>query len=152
MSTHHGFGPELGNRPITYTCRCGYRNTAYSAVADHITAERTKAHAPRLLTTIPAADLSQPAGIEIASTPYGDEYEAIEIRLVVRESVGNYPQHSVRVRRSSIPFLIDALEAHRLDDKVDPCAACAAQAFAARLTAASRTITHTCPEHIAEVP
>lgn len=40
----HGFGPELGRKPITYTCRCGYRNTDYGVVVDHITDENTIAH------------------------------------------------------------------------------------------------------------
>lgn len=145
MSTHHGFGPELGRNPITYTCWCGFRDTDYSKVARHITDERQRAHEPRRRTTIPAVDVSPPAGIEIASTPHGDENAAVEIRMVVRESEGHYRHHMVLVHRASIPFLIEELEAHRLDKALDPCAACAAQAFAARLTDAAMRTEHTCP-------
>lgn len=145
MTQQHGFGPELGRRPPTFTCRCGFRSTAYGEVGRHIAEERERAHTPRSLTTIQAADLSAPAGIEIASTPYGDEYDAVEISTVVPASDGTYHHYRVRVLRSSIPFLIKALEAHRLDDKIDPCDACAAQAFAARITDDSRWIKHTCP-------
>ena len=123
MSIQHGFGPELGggsNRsPITYTCRCGFRSADYYTVGKHITDESAIAHEPRRLTTIPAVDISPPAGIEIASTPHGDENDAIEIRMIVRESVGHYRQHMVIVHRASIPFLIEELEAHRLDEKLD---------------------------------
>jgi hypothetical protein len=146
MSERHGFGPELSRDPTTYTCRCGFRNTDHDEVARHIADEYARAHAPRRLTTIPAVDVSPPAGIEIASTPHGDENDAVEIRMIVRESEGHYRHHMVIVHRASIPFLIEELEAHRLDGSADPCDACAAQAFAARLTDAAMKIEHTCPE------
>ena len=63
---------------------------------------------------------SPPAGIEIASTPHGDEHAAVEIRVVIRENDGSYRQHMVLVRRDALPFLIDALERHRLDSASDP--------------------------------
>jgi len=147
MTTHHGFGPELGRKPITYTCRCGFRSTDYAEVARHITDERAIAHAPRRLTTIPAAVGSPTAGIEIASTPHGDENDAVEIRMIVPDGEpGRFSRHLVIVRRSNIPFLIEELEAHRLDKDLDPCAACAAQTFAARLTDDAARTKHTCPE------
>jgi hypothetical protein len=114
MNAQHGFGPELGRSPITYTCRCGFRNTNYGTVGKHITDEIDRSHEPRRLTTIPAVDVSPPAGIEIASTPHGDDNDAVEIRMIVRESEGHYRQHMVIVHRASIPFLIEELEAHRL--------------------------------------
>lgn len=58
----------------------------------------------------------------------------------------NYRHHMVIVHRSTLPFLIDELEAHRLGKDLDPCAACAAQAFAARLTDAAARNEHTCPD------
>ena len=146
MTTQHGFGPELGRKPTTYTCWCGFRSTEYGEVGRHITEERERAHAPRRLTTIPSALASPPAEIVIATTPHGDAHDAVEIRAVIRESDGAYHHHMVLVRRDSLPFLIDALESHRLDEATDPCAACAAQAFAARLTDAAAKIEHTCPE------
>lgn len=146
MTTRHGFGPELGRKPTTYTCRCGFRSTDYAEVGRHITEEHERAHTPRRLTTIPAANVSPPAGIEIASTPHGDEHDAVEIRAVIRERDGVYHHHMVLIRRHSIPFLIEALEAHRLEEAADPCAACAAQTFAARLTDDTAKIEHTCPD------
>jgi hypothetical protein len=144
--TEHSFGPELGSAPITYTCWCGFRDIDYGGVARHIADEQERAHEPRRLTTIPAVDVWPPAGIEIASTPHGDESDAVEIRMIVRESEGSYQQHTVLVHRSSIPFLIEELEAHRLGKDVDPCDACAAQALAARLTDSAMRTEHTCPE------
>ena len=146
MSTHHGFGPELGSKPTTYTCRCGFRNTDYGEVSRHVTDENDRAHAPRRLTTIHAIGIGYPVGIEVASTPHGDDSAAIEIRTIVRESEGRYQRNMVLVSRSDIPLLIEELEAHRLDKDLDPCAACAAQAFAARLSSGAMRIAHTCPE------
>lgn len=146
MTTQHGFGPELGRKPTTYTCWCGFRSADYGEIGRHITEERERAHTPRRLTTIPSALASPPAGIEIASTPHGDEHDAVEIRTVIRESDGVYRHHMVLVRRDSLPFLIDALESHRLDGAADPCSACATQAFAARLTDAAAKIVHSCSE------
>ena len=113
INDQHDFGPELGRKPTTYTCRCGFRSTDYGDVATHITDERARMHTPRLLTTIRAADGSPPAGIEIASTPYGDEHDAIEIRAIILENDGSYHHHMVLVHRDSLPFLIDALEKYR---------------------------------------
>jgi hypothetical protein len=115
----HGFGPELGRSPITYTCRCGFRSTNYGTVGEHIVTENDRSHEPRRLTTIPAVDVSPPAGIEIASTPHGDANDAVEIRMIVRESEGRFRQHMVIVPRASLPFLIEELEAHRLDKSLD---------------------------------
>jgi len=120
MSSRHGLGPELGYKPTTYTCRCGFRSTDYNNVARHVSDEQTREHAPRRLTTICAADASYPAGIEVASTPYGDEHDAVEIRTVVREGEGIYRPHTVLVRRSDLAFLIVELEAHRLDPGPTP--------------------------------
>ena len=120
-------------------------STDYGEVARHVTDEYERAHEPRRLTTIPAVDVWPPAGIEIASTPHGDESDAVEIRMIVRERDGIYHHRMVLVHRASIPFLIEELEAHRLGKDVDPCAACAAQAFAARLTDDAVRIEHACP-------
>ena len=146
MSTLHSFGPELGSKPTTYTCRCGFRSIDFGEVSSHITDEHERAHTPRRLSTIPTVGIGYPAGVEVASTPHGDDSAAVEIRTIVRESEGRYQRHMVLVSRSDIPFLIEELEAHRLDKDLDPCAACAAQAFAARLTDAATKIKHTCPE------
>jgi hypothetical protein len=141
----HGFGPELSQKPTTYTCWCGFRSLNYSDVGWHIAKEIERAHEPRRLTTIPAVDVGPPAGIEVASTPHGDANDAVEIRMIVRESEGHYRHHMVLVHRASLPFLIEELEAHRLDKDADPCDACAAQTFAARLTDDAMRVEHTCP-------
>jgi hypothetical protein len=111
MSTRHGFGPELGRTPVTYTCVCGFRSTDYAEIGCHITDEYARAHEPRHLTMVPAVGGSE---MEIASTPHGDENNAVEVRVVVRESDGRYRRHMVLVRRDALPFLIEELEAHRV--------------------------------------
>ena len=112
MTTHHGFGPELGRKPITYTCVCGYRSTDYGDVGLHITDEQARAHAPRHLTTIPVVGGKE---LEIASTPYGDDDNAVEIRMTIPDGGdGRYRRYIALVRRADIPFLIEELEAHRL--------------------------------------
>jgi hypothetical protein len=110
-------GPELGRRPTTYTCRCGFRSTDYDGVVGHIAIERERAHMPRRLTTIPAVgSVGSASGIEVASTPHGDADDAVEIRVIVPDgSPGHFRRHVVLVRRSALPFLIEELEAHRLD-------------------------------------
>jgi hypothetical protein len=144
--THHDFGPELGHKPTTYTCRCGFRSTDYGEVTRHIADERKRLHEPRRVTTIPAVGESSTNGIEIASTPHGDEADAVEVRLIVSDGEpGRHRLHMVLMSRASIPFLIAELEDHRLDKDVDPCNACAAQAFAARLTDEAARTAHTCP-------
>lgn len=145
MSTHHGLGPELGRAPITYTCWCGFRSTDYGAVGRHIADESARTHEPRRITTIPAVDVAPPAGIEVASTPHGDEHDAVEIRMIVRGRESGYRHYMVLVHRASIPFLIEELESHRLGKDTDPCVACAAQAFAGRLMDAAMRTEHTCP-------
>lgn len=147
MNIQHGLGPELGSDPITYTCWCGFRDTDYNEIQRHIADEYARAHSPRRLTTIPTAiGSSTTSGIEIASTPYGDEETAVEVRMIVPDgSPGHYRHHMVLVHLTSIPFLIEALEAHRLDKDRDPCDACAAHAFAARLTDDASRVAHTCP-------
>lgn len=111
----HAFGPELGWKPTTHTCRCGFHSTDYGEVARHIIDERAIAHAPRRLTTIPAVD-GAPSGIEVASTPHGDANDAVEIRVILPDGApGHYRSHAVLVRRNSLPFLIEELETHRLD-------------------------------------
>lgn len=147
MTTHHSFGPELDRKPTTYTCWCGFRSADYAEVTRHITDERAIEHAPRRLTTVPVAVGSPTAGIEIASTPHGDEHDAVEIRMIVPDGgIGSFRRHMVIVHRSNLPFLIEELEAHRLDKDLDPCAACAAQTFAARLTDDAARTKRTCPE------
>lgn len=145
-TTQHSFGPEFGYKPVTYTCWCGFRSTSYSDVATHITDARVQEHTPRHLTTIPAGDSSNPAGIEIASTSYGDARDAVEIRVISHEGDDDYRRYMMLVRRADLPFLIEALERHRLrsTDPADPCAACAGYAFAARLTDAAMQTSHTC--------
>jgi hypothetical protein len=108
----HGFGPELGRKPTTYTCACGFRSTDYAEVGRHITDERARAHEPRHLTMIPTA-FGRGEELEIAATPYGDAEDAVEVRLVVREGEGRYRRHTVLVRRDALPFLIEELQAHR---------------------------------------
>ena len=112
MTTKHGFGPELGRKPVTYTCVCGFRSTDYAAIGRHITDEHARAHAPRHLTMVPAVGGSE---MEIASTPHGDENDAVEVRVIIREGDGRYRRHMVLVCRDALPFLIEELEAHRLD-------------------------------------
>ena len=111
MSNRHGFGPELGRKPTTYTCVCGVRSSDYGEVAAHISDEREKAHEPRHLTMVPAVGGSE---MEVASTPHGDAHDAVEIRVVVREGDDRYRRHIVLVHRDALPFLIEELEAHRL--------------------------------------
>jgi len=124
----HGFGPELGRKPITHD-------------------ERSIAHTPRRLTTVPAVAGSPTHRVEIASTPHGDEHDAVEIRVIVPDGEpGHFRSHMAIVRRSNLPLLIEELEAHRLDKDLDPCRACAAQTFAARLTDDAARTKHTCPE------
>lgn len=143
----HGFGPELGRKPITYTCRCGFRSTDYGEVSRHITDERAIVHTPRRLTTVPAAVGSPTNRIEIASTPHGDVHDAVEIRVIIPDGEpGRFRSHMVLVHRNSLAFLIEELEAYRLDKDLDPCQACAAQTFAARLTNEARQHAHTCPD------
>jgi hypothetical protein len=150
MLQEHYLGPELGSKPTTYTCACGFRNTDYGDVSRHI-AEGEGAARGGALSTIIRADGA--AEIEVASTPYGDDVDAVEIRLVLRDiREGQFRRHMVLVARSSLDFLIDQLEVHRLGKDRDPCDACAAQAFIARLTDASRHVEHTCPEPTPHTP
>lgn len=87
------------------------------------------------------------SGIEIAATRYGDVHDAVEVRMIVADGEpGRFRSHMVLVHRSSLAFLLDDLEAHRLDEDLDPCPACAAQTFAARLTHQARLHEHTCPD------
>lgn len=125
--------------PTTYTCWCGYYTTHFGEVEKHVAI-----HAPSRLSTIAAIDGGS-SGIEIRSTPYGDERGAVEFVAIAREGIG-YRHVSVLVDKRSIPFLIEQLEAHRLGEDSDPCLACAAQSLVARLGAAAMRTPHTCPD------
>ena len=151
MTGDHALGPELGYKPVTYTCRCGFRDTDYNNVGRHIAEENARLHEPRHLSTIAAV---WGGDLEVASTPYGDEEDAVEVRMILRDprEIGHYRRHVLLVHRSSLDFLIDQLEAHRLDKNLDPCEACAAQAFAARITAAGRRVEHSCNPPDTKVP
>lgn len=125
--------------PATYACWCGYYTTDVGEVERHITV-----HTPSRMTTI-AAVTSTAAGVEIRSTPYGDDRGAVEF-VVITHAAAGYRHTTVLVDKRSIPFLIEQLEAHRLGEDSDPCPACAAQAFVARVATTAMRTKHTCPE------
>lgn len=125
--------------PDTYACWCGYYTTDVGEVERHITV-----HRPSRMTTISAVT-STAAGVEIRSTPYGDDRGAVEFVVIAHEGAG-YRHTTVLVDKRSIPFLIEEFEAHRLGEDADPCPGCAAQSLVARLGAAAMRTAHTCPE------